>query len=207
MSKYTTELRYICESYAGISGVGDYGDIDNVISKSRPKIFDFTYPIPLAHKEELETKILMHYYTREIAHETVGRWRLALRSKMLDIMPYYNQLYDSVDNHIYNPLEDVDVTRTKNTESEGETSGVGRSLYSDTPQGGLEGLESERYLTNAQKTTSENDATSTEDMIEHIKGKHGAQSYASMIRDYRKNILNIELKIIGELEELFFSLY
>lgn len=207
MSKYTTELRYICESYAGLKDVGDYSDISEVIEKSRPKIFDFDYPIQQTHKVELETKILTHYYTREIAHETVGRWRLALRSKMQDIMPYYYQLYDSVDNHIYNPLEDVDVTRTKNTESEGETSGVGRSLYSDTPQGGLEGLESERYLTNAQKTTSENDATSSEDMIEHIKGKHGAQSYASMVRDYRKNIVNIDLKIIGELEELFFSLY
>lgn len=207
MSKYTTQLRYICESYAGVNESVEYGKIDEVISKSRTKIFDFDYPIPSIHKEELETKILFHYFMREIAHETVGRWKLALRSKMLDIMQYYNELYLSVDNYKYNPLENVAVTRVRDTDSEGTTSGVGHSLYSDTPQGGLQGIEEAKYLTNAQKSDSTNDAESSESLVETITGKQGNDTYAFMIAEYRKNILNIDMKIIKELEELFFSLY
>ena len=43
----------------------------------------------------LETKILKHYYTREIGLETVGLWKLKLDMKMNEIMPYYNKLYES----------------------------------------------------------------------------------------------------------------
>ena len=43
MSKYTTEVRFICESLAGNSeSVGGNG-IDNVIQSAIPKIFDFDF--------------------------------------------------------------------------------------------------------------------------------------------------------------------
>ncbi len=46
-------------------------------------------------EQNLCKKILRHYYTREICCETVGRWKLFLSDKMKNIMPYYNQLYQS----------------------------------------------------------------------------------------------------------------
>ena len=67
MSKYTTEVRYICEYYASLSESADYTSVNEIISKSRDKIFSFDYPIfDESYREILETKILKRYYTREI---------------------------------------------------------------------------------------------------------------------------------------------
>ena len=45
MSKYTTELRFICETEAGLSESVGYNGVAEVISKSRPKVFSFDYYI------------------------------------------------------------------------------------------------------------------------------------------------------------------
>lgn len=96
MSKYTTEVRYICETDAGLKESKGYDSVNEIIANSRTKIFNFDYPIfDSNYKNILETKILKHYYTREIGFETVGLWKLKLDTKMNEIMPYYNQLYKS----------------------------------------------------------------------------------------------------------------
>ena len=96
MSKYTTEVRYICEVNAGLTESTGGNDVEQVIANSRAKIFDFNYPIyDESYRSILETKILKHFYTREIGLETVGLWKLKLNTKMNEIMPYYNQLYKS----------------------------------------------------------------------------------------------------------------
>ena len=96
MSKYTTEVRFICESYAGLSESGGLSKTAEIIEKARPLIFDFDYPIfDEEYRKTLETKILKHYYTQEIGFEVVGLWKLYLDEKLNLIMPYYNQLYQS----------------------------------------------------------------------------------------------------------------
>ena len=45
MSKYTTEVRYICEVNAGLNESEGYNDVEKIIKSSRSKIFDFDYPI------------------------------------------------------------------------------------------------------------------------------------------------------------------
>ena len=45
MSKYTTEIRYICEKAAGCEESKGYADVDEIISGSIPKIFSFSFPI------------------------------------------------------------------------------------------------------------------------------------------------------------------
>ena len=110
MSKYTTELRFICENAAGLTESGNYSDIDSILDKARDKIFDFPYPIfDENYRATLENKVLKHYYTREIGAETVGLWKLWLNTKMNEIMPYYNQLYKSALIE-FNPMYDVDLT-------------------------------------------------------------------------------------------------
>lgn len=196
MSKYTVELRYICETMAGLEASVGEDDVDQVIQNAIPSIFNFSFPIfDESYRNVLETKILMHYYTREIAHETVGLWKLKLKTKLNEIMPYYNQLYKSelLD---FNPLYDVDITRThvrdssgtrdtdenRDTESTGsientsdrskdsetitnnriqnqnDSTDKGTSnridnntnKYSDTPQGSITDLSTDKYLTNAR---------------------------------------------------------
>lgn len=119
MSKYTTELRYICETEAGLSESVGYSKIKDVIAKAIPKIFDFDFPIfDENYRNVLETKILKHYYTREIGLETYGLWKLKLDTKLNEIMPFYNQLYKSalLD---FNPLYEVDYSKTGNRDSSG----------------------------------------------------------------------------------------
>lgn len=113
MSKYTTELRFICEKYAGKDTSVNYNQVDQVIDLARPYIFDFNYPIFNAnYKAPLENKIIKHFYTREICAETVGLWKLYLNRKMNEIMPYYNQRYTS-ELITFDPLQNVDITVTR----------------------------------------------------------------------------------------------
>ena len=109
MAIFTTQVRSICEVKAGLTESVGYSDVGEVIRKSAPLIFD-KFPIfDEDYRLPLEEKILRHFYTREICYETVGLWLLHFNNKMNEIMPYYNQLYES-EKLKFNPLEDVDVT-------------------------------------------------------------------------------------------------
>lgn len=235
MSKYTTEVRFICETAAGYDESQGYYKADDIIEKSRGKIFDFEYPIfDVNYRSVLETKILRHYYTREIGLETEGLWKHFLNMKMNEIMPYYNKLYES-ELLKFNPLYDYDLYRKRDTENVGRGTDTGTrknsgtsdtntnnwQMYSDTPQGSIDGLRSETYLTNATHTTNdsnneiENTETrnlastynSTEDYLEHVYGKTPGVSYSKMLKEYRDTFLNIDMKIINELSDLFMNVW
>lgn len=119
MSKYTTEVRFICEQFSGLSESAGYSDVEQVIKKCLPKVFDFQFPIfDESYRSVIETKILRHYYTREIGLETVGLWKLKLNTKLNEIMPYYNKLYKS-ELIEFNPLYDVELTRERKVEGSG----------------------------------------------------------------------------------------
>lgn len=141
-SRITVELREIVES-----GVN---------------IWDFTYPSYYKgdDKKSFEQKVIDHFWTRQIGTETVGRFLLFFRRTVREIMPYYIQLYESVDlmkDPDIKPLENYSMkevyegtgSNTNTTESESTdstsgnvTSGSGTSnkdteVHSDTPQGTL----------------------------------------------------------------------
>lgn len=173
MSKYTTEVRFICESKSGLSESKGFGSVDEVLNGSWDKIF--TSKVSFFDEEYrgvLCKKILKHYYLREIGCETVGIWLLWMNTKLEEIMPYYNKLYES-ELIKFNPMYDVDWNRKgnktgnesgsgsrstsgnnsgTNTQS-GTSSNTRKDLYSDTPQGALTGVETETYLTNARKVS------------------------------------------------------
>lgn len=108
MSRYTTELRNICEASIGRTEHAGFNDINSVITEAAPRVFNFDFPIfDEDYRLALEIKILRHYYMREICCETVGLWKLYLQSKLCEIMPYYNQLYKT-ELFSFNPLYDVD---------------------------------------------------------------------------------------------------
>lgn len=108
MSKYTTEVRFVCEEAAGLKDSVGYNDVNEVVEKAYPKIFDSSLVFYNEEtKARLLPKILIHYYQREIGYETVGLWKLKLNQKMREILPYYNQLYAS-EALEYDPLKNVD---------------------------------------------------------------------------------------------------
>ena len=279
MSKYTTEVRFICENKSGLEVSGGSSDVDNIIANSWNKIFTSKVPFfDEEYRSVLCQKILKHYYLREICCETVGIWTLWMNTRLEEIMPYYNQLYNSAKIE-FNPMHDVDLTRkherniegtskedgtrTDNTTSkrtltgnrDTDSTGSGtrnttsgsdetkRDLYSDTPQGAITGLENENYLTNARKitdnvngtgneetNTTENTGTNysetedttgkvdgitsntgssntTEDYLETIVGKQGAESFSSLLNKFRETFLNIDMMVIEEFSDLFFGLW
>lgn len=111
MSKYTTQVRFICENAADETESVGFDSIDRIISKAIPKIFDFSFPIwDENYRTVLCTKILKHYYMREIGCETVGLWKLFLSRRLQEIMPYYNKLYETTILD-FDPLMDVSYKR------------------------------------------------------------------------------------------------
>ena len=90
------EVRRICQSIAEQNKIQVFDDVERLIRVAYPKIFESYIPFfDESYKEVLLPKILRHYYTREIGFETVGLWKLKLNTKMAEMMPYYNQLYQS----------------------------------------------------------------------------------------------------------------
>lgn len=205
MSRYTVELRRICEEAAGLCSDGGRDGVQGTIVRAAPRVFDFDWPLfDEAYRLPLEIKILRHYYRREICCETVGQWKLYLEDRLNMQMPYFNQLYAS-ELLEFNPLYDTDYTdeRTskgdRNTDTventvngvvghtgsvedtkvdtvnHSETSSVSREnqvrtddltawdMYSDTPQGGLNGVRDENYLSEARKNTNTGTQTTVTD--------------------------------------------
>lgn len=219
MSKFTTQVRFICENACGFTESKGFDDVEEIITQAAPSVFSFSFPIfDESYRLPLEKKILRHYYTREICAETVGLWKLWLCDRLNMVMPYFNKLYES-ELLTFNPFYDVDVTRTHEGEqngnenvasnakedrrenitrnrnesgdssennervnvansnevadseshSEANSDGVKWDLYSDTPQGGINGITADNdsvsnntYLTSARKNTdTENSNTSS----------------------------------------------
>lgn len=192
MSKYTTELRFICEQLTSQTESQDNTHTDAIITAAAPLIFTFSFPIfDNSYKQGLEEKIIRHYYTREIGFETYGLFKLKLQTKLNEIMPYYNQLYESAlltldplnnyklhktsaGQNAENTTNSGSLNSTENTtdgrtvgimttgQTASTTEGEAWTKFSDTPQGAVTGLDNDTYLTNATKNTDErSDAVST----------------------------------------------
>lgn len=218
MSKYTTEVRFICETEYGLTKSVGYKSVNEILTTVAPKIFDFDFPIfDEEYRLTLETKILKHFYTREIGAETYGLWKLWLDRKLNEIMPYYNKLYKS-ELLEFNPLYTHNLTRKVDdtTRLDGTTHSAGHDgnihKYSDTPQGALDNVENGTYLTNASQDTNHHDNTITQDdtnikdYLETVVGYEGKDA-SEMLMKYRKTFLNIDMQIINELEPLFMQLW
>lgn len=135
MSRYTTELRYICEHACGLNESASASSSTEIISKSRGFIFDSSYPIfDESYRATLEEKIIGHYYMDEIGCETVGLWKFYLNQKMREIMPYYNQLYKS-ELIEFNPLYDTDLNTEHELERTGENDGTSSGNDTGTTSG------------------------------------------------------------------------
>ena len=218
MSKYTTELRYICETYAGLDESVGYNSIEEIIAKSRTKIFDFDYPIfDESYREVLETKIIRHFYTREIGFETVGLWKLKLNTKMNEIMVYYNQLYLS-EQIKFNPIS----THSMVTENEYDNHNVIKNSgdiktnninkFSDTPQGALNDIQSNEYLTNATindnvRTLNDGSKSDGDGTSKTVSSGYAGTNGSKLLQDYRDTFINIDTMVIRDLEHLFMMVW
>lgn len=215
MSKYTTELRYICEVAAGLSESVDGASIDTILTAAAPSIFNFDWDIfDEAYRLPLEVKILRHFYTREIGEETVGLWKLRLQDKLTLIMPKYNQLYESARME-FNPFYDTEYTRTGSNSGSGQVNTQSNSdttnMHSDTPQNGLTSVLDGEYLTDADVSSgTSNSGQSSQNQgafEETVAGKMRGESYSRLLIEYRQSFINIDAMLMNELNDLFMGLW
>lgn len=157
MSKYTTEVRFICEQKAGLEGSVGASDVDEVLSKSWNKLVTTNFAIfDEAYREKLVCKVLKHYYLREIGAETVGIWILWMNTKFEEIMPYYNQLYESAKLK-FEPFYDVDYTRS----SQRDVTETEHGSYENKGQTQSDGSSTETGKTGNTRTGKTSEVGST----------------------------------------------
>ena len=159
MADFTIELHNVVDMVgADHIGLSDY------------PIFDEQY------REFLNAKIIDHYYYREIGLETVDMFIRQLRTKMCEIMPYYNKWYRAE-----NMMADINPLSTQDVHSRGSANShasssmkqkhderstnltksvsntKARTVDSETPQTMLAGNQD--YATAARDTHSSGDGT------------------------------------------------
>lgn len=186
MSRYTIQLNKLIKSGFDL-GLDDY------------PIYDEN------HRKPLNDKIINHYYYNEIGLETPALFKHFLNSKMREIMPYYNELFESAALE-FDPLNNFDKTEvttrgkmtqatsqnaeTSHAETAGnstgktETDGNGRNVYSDTPQGLLSEslIEGQTYATNATIDENHDETSATNQYIDSSDGTR-TQSANQSIND------------------------
>lgn len=182
MSKYTTELRFICLEKAGYRNQLTAPRYADVIKAARPKIFDFDYPIwDESKREEFETKILKHFFTHEIGQETYELWHMKLDDWLNVNMPFFNPLFVAVQDDYNAAITDDftitadegithndDNTTTRNKTSSSDTTTSSNSTYhsksdsestrthTETPQGSLDDFLAGKYMSDADHDESGN---------------------------------------------------
>lgn len=201
MPSFTLPLKQVIElSPNGDIGLNDY------------PIFDDSY------REALNQKIIDHYWNQEIGQETISMFRLALRRKMNEIMPLYNQHYKIGLSEI-DPLQTVSVksltesigntTSTGNANNSSTSAAKSRAVASETPQTQL--MPNGDYASSMQDNISDTAATGTSDETQtgeqtgtNDNTMTGSQGHApELIFRARQLFVNVDMMIIDELQSLF----
>ena len=236
MSKYTYQLRNVImftslnevKSWLTDYDLADYLTSDQLEVVTEAGLFD---------KEKLADRIINHYYMREIGVETIGLFKLRIKTKLDLLMERYAPLIytNSIE---YDILVNEDYTETFNRSTSGTdsntntstgsnsttSSGSGLTVSSDTPQGQISkatilagqyatstsaGENTNNTSTTDSVTNNSNGSNSgTEQFTRRVKGNRGiSATYQAMIKQYRENILTIYNDIINDLNDLFMGIW
>jgi hypothetical protein len=216
MSKYTIELRTVCDLY-GRSEVESWFKDYNLSYYLRPDEIESIENAGIWNKDRLATKIVDHYYMREIGLETPALFKHYAKVYMQEIMERKLPLIYS-SSIKYDPLVNVDYTETydRDIETSGNSSNnaSGLSVSSDTPQGQIDkskvlaGAYASATGASETESTSQDNNQTNENYVKKVKGNSGVSATAQkMILQYRENITAIDEQIIEELDKLFMGLY
>lgn len=209
MSRYTTEVRWIMESKSGLSPdeLKNTG-VDTIIELAREN-FVLTWPAYNDdYKDMIEHFIYRYYYTREIAFETVGLWKLKLETRLFEIADKYNIIIAELESTRDEETGIMDVTKLLynidvHTHGKTITSGESKDKFSDTPQGQLTNVENGTYLTDYRNIKS--DGNQTSDVGE--SGYRGAKTKAELLDNKTLDVLDVANRIAEECSDLFFKLW
>jgi hypothetical protein len=232
LAKYTIELRRICDIYGRDeveSWFKNY-DINNYLT---PTQIEQIQKFNVWSKDRLATKIVDHYYMREIGFETPTLFKHYAKIKMQEIMErYLPKIYSNFLE--YDPLSNVDFTEEYtreikgtgknegNSNSNSSNNASGLNVNSDTPQGQISkqnilngayasntnASETESSINDNTKTSSNSESNTIEKFTRHEEGDNGVIiTNQRLVKEYREIIVAIDEEIINELNKLFMGLY
>ena len=178
--------------------------------------------LPEGYRASLNEKIIDHYYNHEIGMENESMFRLALKRKLNEIMPLYNEQY-RISQIQFDPLQTMNIqtitaqestaTATDTSENTSKSSAESRAVASDFPQVRLSGDKD--YATAAQDnisgTSADGTATTNQSSNQENTGDSKTTGFqgnpAMMLYEYRQTLVNIDMMIINELQTLFMLIW
>lgn len=178
------------------------------------------------YRKILNGKILDEYWNQEIGTETIENFLLILKKKMDQIMPMYNQLYES-ERLEFNPLHTMDIqsetsstgeeseTATANNATDTKSNSGSRATNLNFPQTALAGDAD--YATSAVDSNSDSDveASSVQDSNSTSNSENSSDSHvtgyqgipANLIMAYRASLINIDMMILDDIKDCFMLLH
>jgi hypothetical protein len=240
MGTFTMELREVFESVYGTTMDEDdyqieFGEFtfNDVTYTHLPTLADYSkvgladYPIfDPAYRPILNGKIIEEYYYREIGVETIEQFVWRMRAKMNQIMPYYNQLYQSTLLE-YTALDTMRIQSVGENHMEGSESANGETITDTENKSGSRVIGSDfpqmmlaanaDYATNGSdvNSTVELDSTATQTNQSNsntdvnsenlVTGYQGAAS--DLINKFRATLINIDTAVLADVEDNFMLVF
>lgn len=232
MATYTIELRKICDIY-GRDEVESWFKNYNLEDYLTPTQIEQITKFNVWSKDRLATKIVDHYFMREIGYETPALFKHFANVYMKEIME--RELPKIYSNFLeYDPLSNVDFTEEYTREIQGNNSNQGTSsstsssnssglsVNSDTPQGQINkdeilkgkyasntgASETESQIQDSTTTETSGNNSTIEKFTRHEEGDNGVIiTNQRLVKEYREIIVAIDEEIILELNKLFMGLY
>lgn len=209
MATYTMELWEVIELQTDSEGHSDIGLTD--------------YPLfDPAYREALNTKIINHFWNREIGQESISMFTHQLRRKMHEIMPYWNQHY-LANQKQFDALKTVSMQTLSGTEGLATVAGTGnstsssdaksRAVTSTLPQVQLSGNGdyADTAQDNISNTTATGDNTTSQTTNSNASVDSETSGYqgnpAILIAEWRATMVNTDMDVIGQLETLFMGIW
>lgn len=214
----------------------DKTKIEDLASAGRTTVFNFNYPLSnKVNKAEFEEMILNHFLMRRLGYETYTAWHIALKTKLNEIMPIYNKMFDALEG--WELFKDGEmITRTTNTTNSDNTTasneittntnsnsnGVNTSdqRFSDTPQNEISDVKNGKYVTNYtynEDNISDTNTTNTTTTGTNESESNGNRNETEVItrspydkmnlyKQYIESVRSIYSMIFRDLDCLFYQL-
>ena len=180
----------------------------DLATECHEQIFDFNYPLSAKiNKDDFEVQILNHFMLRRIGFDTFNAFQIYLENKLNEIMPYYNILFDSLDNfNLFNDGEKIVRTEVEDSESSSEGNNESDRRYNEYPQNRLNDIKKGSYVTTQNYDTNkiENSANANRNLREETSRSPVDKMY--LYERYLNTKKSIMSKIYEDLEILFYEL-
>jgi hypothetical protein len=221
MSNFTTQVRYLIETGYDL-GLTEY------------PIFDETYrPILnskiLRHYKfreiGLETAGLFKEFLNRKMGEIMPLYNQRYKSTLLEFNPLFNYDLSTTSNRTVTGDNKSTASRTATAGNNKTETAELLDVKSNTPQGliSINSLKGNNYASeaaaqdntvtatetgnNSATDTAETNVSNLDNYIERAVGTTSAQSNASLLMEFRKSFINIDMEIIEALKKLFMEVW